>query len=175
MRMSADAPTEQRRVLVAGVGNIFLGDDGFGSEVARRLAGVDLPAGVRVVDYGIGGVHLAYELLDGYDQLILVDTVPTGNAPGALTVTEITEDDIGVAGFDAHAMDPGAVLANLRRLGGTLPPTLLVGCRPASVAEAMGLSEPVRAAVDPAIEVVTGLVTGAAATARPRGRSTSDA
>lgn len=157
--MRAEVAGGRRRVLVAGVGNIFLGDDGFGSEVARRLAGVDLPAGVRVVDYGIGGVHLAYELLDGYDQLILVDAVPTGDAPGALTVTEITDDDIGVAGFDAHAMDPGAVLANLRRLGGTLPPTLLVGCRPASVAEGMGLSEPVRAAVDAAIRTITDLVT----------------
>lgn len=149
----------QRRVLVAGVGNIFLGDDGFGSEVARALAAVELPPGVRVVDYGIGGVHLAYELLDGYDQLILVDAVPAGDEPGALTVLEITEDDVGTAGFDAHAMDPGAVFANLRRLGGTLPPTLLVGCQPASVADGIGLSEPVRAAIAPAIEMVTDLVT----------------
>src|SRR4028119_1562995 len=96
------------RILVAGIGNIFLGDDGFGSEVARRLARLPMPDGVRVVDYGIRGVHLAYDLLDGYDALILVDALPGSRTPGDLTVLEVGPDDVGEAALDAHGMDPGA-------------------------------------------------------------------
>jgi hydrogenase maturation protease len=146
------------RVLVAGIGNIFLGDDGFGSEVARRLTGQPLPAGVRVVDYGIRGMHLAYDLLEGYDALVIVDAMPGDGAAGDITVLEVGPDDLGSGPLDAHGMDPVAVLANLGSLGGELPRTLVVGCQPLDVDENMGLTPPVTAAVDVAITTITGLL-----------------
>ncbi|MCW8216609.1 hydrogenase maturation protease [Streptomyces griseolus] len=147
------------RVLVAGVGNLFLSDDGFGPEVVRRLAGDGgLPPGVRVVDYGIRGMHLAYDLLDGYDALILVDAYPGDGPPGEMTVLEIGADDLGTGEFDAHGMNPVAVLANLGQLGGTLPVTYLVGCTPAGVEEGIGLSSTVHAAVPGAADAVRALV-----------------
>jgi hydrogenase maturation protease len=142
------------RVLVAGVGNIFLTDDAFGSEVARRLADVELPEGVRVVDYGIRGMHLAYDLLDGYDVLVVVDALPGNGSPGDLSVLEIGPDDLGEGELDAHGMAPVAVLASLGQLGGSLPPTYLVGCQPATVEEGIGLSPAVLAAVEPAVALV---------------------
>ncbi len=147
------------RVLVAGIGNLFLGDDGFGPEVVRRLAGsADLPAQVRVVDYGIRGMHLAYDLLDGYRALVLVDALPGAGPPGELTVLQIGPDELGSGDFDPHGMAPVAVLASVRQLGGTLPPTYLVGCRPASVAEGIGLSDPVAATVPQAMAAVRALL-----------------
>jgi hydrogenase maturation protease len=146
------------RVLVAGIGNVFLGDDGFGSELARLLLGRQLPAGVRVVDYGIRGMHLAYDLLEGYEVLVLVDAVPGSDVPGTVRVLEIGERDLGPAGVDAHAMDPATVLASLRALGGRLPRTFVVGCVPADVSEGIGLSGPVLAALDTAAQVVADLV-----------------
>jgi hydrogenase maturation protease len=142
------------RVLVAGIGNIFLGDDGFGSEVARRVDGQRLPAEVRVVDYGIRGMHLAYDLLDGYDALVLVDAVPGAAEPGTLTVLEVGPDDLGDGDFDAHGMEPVAVLGSLGALGGTLPRTIVVGCQPLDVGEGIGLSAPVARAVDGAVSLV---------------------
>lgn len=142
------------RVLVAGIGNIFLSDDGFGSEVARRLAGEPLPGGVRVVDYGIRGMHLAYDLLDGYDGLVVVDALPGDGAPGDLSVLEVGPDDLGDGELDAHGMAPVSVLASLGQLGGTLPPTYIVGCQPADVGEGIGLTGAVAAAVDRAVELV---------------------
>lgn len=142
------------RVLVAGVGNIFLGDDAFGSEVARHLATVPLPDGAEVRDYGIGGVHLAYDLLDGYDGLVLIDAVPRGGEPGTIYVMEITEDDLEGRSVDPHAMDPGAVLGTLATLDGELPRTLLVGCEPAETGEQLGLSPPVSAAVPAAVDTI---------------------
>jgi hydrogenase maturation protease len=147
------------QILVAGIGNIFLSDDGFGPEVARRMAAGEqrspaLPEGVRVVDYGIRGMHLAYDLLDGVDALILVDALPGAGPPGEVTVLEIGPDDLGTGDFDAHGMDPVAVLASLGSLGGTLPPTYIVGCRPGDVSEGIGLSPAVEGAVDEAIESV---------------------
>jgi hydrogenase maturation protease len=146
------------RVLVAGVGNVFLGDDGFGPEAARRLAAGPLPAGVRVVDYGIRGMHLAYDLLEGYDLLVLLDAAPRGGRPGDVVLLEVGEADLGSGDFDAHGMEPTSVLASLGALGGRLPRTLVVGCEPADTAEGMGLSPPVQAAVDGAVEMVTGLL-----------------
>ncbi len=147
-----DAPGQ---VLVAGVGNLFLGDDGFGPEVVRRMARESsLRAGVRVVDYGIRGMHLAYDLLAGYRALILVDARPGTGAPGELVLLEIGPDDVAGGEFDAHGMDPVAVLAKLPEMGGELPPTYLVGCRPADLEEGIGLSEPVAAAVPAAVEAV---------------------
>jgi hydrogenase maturation protease len=147
------------RVLVAGIGNLFLGDDGFGPEAPRRLAGPPLPPGVRVVDYGIRGMHLAYDLLDGYDELVVVDAVPRGGAPGDVVVLEVGEDDLEAGDFDAHGMEPTAVLSSLGSLGGRLPRTYVVGCEPADTDEGIGLSPPVAAAVGPAMDAVLRLLT----------------
>ena len=147
------------RVLVAGIGNVFLGDDGFGVTLAERLAGGPLPAGVEVVDYGIRGMDLAYALLEGWDDVVLLDATPCGKAPGTLYVIEPDLDLVEPA-FDAHGMDPVTVLALARALGGTLPHTLVLGCEPLTrmtgeeadvVAE---LSEPVRTALDHAVPLV---------------------
>lgn len=142
------------QVLVAGIGNLFLTDDGFGSEVARRMASTPLPDGVKVVDYGIRGMHLAYDLLDGYDALVVVDALPGKGAPGELSVLEVGPEDVGEGDFDAHGMAPVAVLASLGQLGGSLPPTYLIGCQPEDVGEGMGLTPAVEAAVDGAIELI---------------------
>jgi hydrogenase maturation protease len=153
--------------LVAGIGNLFNSDDGFGPEVVRRMGD---RAGARVVDYGIRGMHLAYDLLDGYDVLVLVDALPVGDAPGDVTVLEVGADDLAGAtdteGFDAHGMNPVAVLASLDRLGGTLPRTYVVGCRPASTEEGIGLSDPVAAAVPTAVAAVDRLLAGVPAGGR---------
>jgi hydrogenase maturation protease len=146
-------------VLVAGIGNIFLSDDGFGCEVARRLGSRQLPEHVTVTDYGIRGMHLAYELLDGYDALVIVDAMPGRGEPGDVVVLEVGEDDLGSGDFDAHGMEPTAVLASLGSLGGALPPTYVVGCEPAEVGEGIGLSPAVEAAVDRAVETVVDLLT----------------
>ena len=141
-------------VLVAGIGNLFLTDDAFGSEVARRLSAGPLPAGVTVVDYGIRGLHLAYDLLEGYDALVVVDALPGPGEPGDLTVLAVGPDDLGEAELDAHGMAPVAVLAALGSLGGALPPTYVVGCRPADVREGIGLTPAVAAAVEGAVALV---------------------
>jgi len=152
-------------VLVAGVGNIFLGDDGFGVEVARRLSAEQLPENVRVADYGIRGVHLAYQLLDGYDTLILVDAVSRGEPPGTVFVIE---PDLGLAtplngvppAMDAHDLDPASVLGLVRQLGGRIDRVLVVGCEPQRTDERIGLSEPVQRAVDEAARLVRELLGG---------------
>lgn len=165
-------------VLVAGIGNVFLTDDGFGSEVARRLLARPLPDGVAVVDYGIRGMHLAYDLLEGYDGLVLVDALPGEGVPGDVTVLAVGPDDLGDGELDAHGMAPVSVLAGLGHLGGALPPTYVVGCQPADVGEGMGLTPAVDRAVDGAADLVLelleehfGLSAGrarAAASAAPR-------
>ena len=157
-------------VLVAGIGNIFFGDDGFGVEVARRLAGRDLPPAVRVADYGIRGVHLAYDVLDGVDLLILVDAVPLAEEPGTVAVIEVDMDDLTLdegSTLDAHRMTPATVLGNLAHLGGHVDRVLVVGCQPAIIEERIGLSEPVAAAVDRAVDDVMQLIADAFA---PAGR-----
>lgn len=151
------------RVLVAGIGNIFFGDDGFGPEVVRRMMfrredAAPLPDGVRLVDYGIRGMHLAYDLLDGVDMLILVDALPGDGEPGTISVLEVGPEDLGEGEFDAHGMNPVAVLASLGTLGGTLPPTYVVGCVPADIEEGMGLSAKVAAVVDEAADTVRALL-----------------
>lgn len=150
MRPGIRAPS----VLVAGVGNIFLRDDGWGSEVARRLDPSVFPDDVRVVDYGIGGIHLAYDLLDGVGLLVLVDAVPRGVPAGTLTVLEVDPDSLPDTRVDSHAMDPAALLATVRALGGAVPPTLLVGCEPADVGDGMGLTPTVAATLDAAVDLV---------------------
>ena len=154
------------KILVAGIGNIFLGDDGFGPEVMRHVPGHIAGPGVRVVDYGIRGMHLAYDLLDGYDALVLVDALPDRGAPGTLHVFEADHETLSAGiGLDAHAMDPAAVFASLAALGGTAPYTVVIGCEVHDVDERMGLSAAVSAAVADAVksieEVVERLVTDA--------------
>ena len=145
----------EQQVLVAGIGNLFRNDDGFGPEVVRRLAlSGDLPPGVRAVDYGIRGMHLAYDLLDGVDALVIVDALPGTAAPGTIRVLEVGPGDLGSGAFDPHGMAPVAVLASLRDLGGGLPPTYVVGCVPADTEEGIGLSPEVEAAVPTAMETV---------------------
>jgi hydrogenase maturation protease len=146
------------KTLVAGIGNIFNGDDGFGSEVAQRLSRRPMPAGVRVEDYGIRGVHLAYELLEGYDLVVLVDALRRGDVPGTVYVIEPDVDLDGVAALDSHQMDPRAVLGMVAELGGRIGRLLLVGCEPADVGDGIGLSAPVAAAVDEAARVVEELL-----------------
>jgi hydrogenase maturation protease len=147
------------RILVAGIGNIFLGDDGFGSEVVRHA---ELPRddpNVRVVDYGIAGMHLAYDLLEEWDTLVLVDAVPSRGRPGTLHVFQADhQSGGGTAGIDGHSMDPAAVFASLRALGGSPPYTVVVGCEAGSVEERMGLSEPVANAVPRAMHALEEIV-----------------
>ncbi|MFF4229227.1 hydrogenase maturation protease [Streptomyces sp. NPDC001820] len=160
------SPRGGARTLVAGVGNIFLGDDGFGVETVRRLAAHQMPEHVEVVDFGVRGVHLAYQLLDGYDTLILVDATARGGDPGDLYLIEAgTIGGVEPQGavVDGHHMSPDAVLALLGTLcdgtGGTPPRrTLVVGCEPACVEEGIGLSPPVAAAVPEAVRWVLGMV-----------------
>ncbi|MBV8386134.1 MAG: hydrogenase maturation protease [Acidimicrobiia bacterium] len=150
------------RVLVAGAGNIFLGDDGFGSEVVRRLGREPWPDGVRVRDFGVAAVHLAYELEDGFDTVVLVDASARGLAPGTLSVIEPELDPAPVDEaeflFDPHGVTPDTALALLARVGDRVGRVLVVACEPASTDEGIGLSPPVAGAVDEAVSLVRRLV-----------------
>jgi hydrogenase maturation protease len=152
------------RTLVAGIGNVFFGDDGFGCEVARRLAGAPPRDGVSVVDFGIRGMHLAYELSSGgWDAAIIVDAVARGGRVGTLYVLDPALDDDAASApsvADAHGVDLGAVFAMTRTLG--VPPArvVVVGCEAATVDEGMGLSVPLLAAVEPAVALVHQLLEG---------------
>jgi hydrogenase maturation protease len=150
------------RILVAGVGNIFLGDDAFGVEVAQRLARRPLPDGVRVVDFGIRGLDLVYALLDGCEAAILVDAVPRGGRPGTLYVLEPTPAAGAVPAVEGHNLDPEKVLRLAAAMGGRVGRLLVVGCEPTPPDAAgemrMGLSEPVQAAVEEAIPLVEALL-----------------
>lgn len=154
------------RILVAGIGNIFLGDDAFGVEVVRRLARRELPSNVRVTDFGIRGYDLAYALLDGYDTTILVDACPRGDAAGTLYVIEPDLGDLGSAEerqstVEAHSMNPLNVLRLATSMGGPLKRVLLVGCEPATLGPEegqMGLSATVDAVIDDAVKLVESIV-----------------
>jgi hydrogenase maturation protease len=157
------------RILIAGIGNIFLGDDGFGVDVVRRLSERPLPEGVRVVDFGIRGFDLTFALLDDHDVVILVDAAPRGEPPGTLYVLEpqstgFGELDPGELLIDPHAMDPAKVLRLVEALGGLAKRVLMVGCEPTPPAidddmdQAPGLSEPVQAAVDEAVQIIESLI-----------------
>ena len=129
-------------ILVAGIGNIFLADDAFGVELALRLSHEPVPEGVTVIDYGIRGLHLAYDLRDNdYDLVILLDALPRGDEPGTVYLFEPDLDfDRGEVEVDAHEMHPLAVLALLADLGGEVRRLLVVGCEPAELEERIGLS-----------------------------------
>src|SRR5262245_27716135 len=120
-------------ILVAGIGNIFFGDDGFGCEVARRLAAVSLPEEVCVIDFGIRGLDLAFALLDPYEQVILIDAASRGGSPGTLYVIEPALDDAEPTGVEAHSMDPVRVLAFARSLGARLGNVCIIACEPESL------------------------------------------
>lgn len=160
-----------RRTLIAGVGNIFLSDDAFGVEVIARLARSPRRQGgtkIDIVDFGIRGVHLAYQLLEGYDVLVLVDAAPHGREPGTVSLVEVDPRSVGssaaeVAGgeaalVDAHSLEPGAILRMLGSLGGAVGAVLVVACEPQCLEEGIGLSPPVAAAVDPAVELLERLI-----------------
>ena len=153
-----------RRALIAGVGNIFLGDDGFGVEVVKRLAGRELPEGVEVKDFGIRGMDLAYALQDDYELVVFVDATPQGEEPGTVYLIE-PEIEEGEVSLDTHGMDPVRVIQLSRALGARPTRTLVVGCEPQTVVSGedyddmlMELSEPVRAAVEEAARLVESLV-----------------
>ena len=158
-----------RRILVAGIGNIFFGDDAFGVEVVRQLASQAVPEGVRVVDFGIRGLDLAYELLANYELAILVDAAPRGGSPGSLYLIEPDLSAAGAGGPNAaelemHGMSPWKVLQMATALGGPLPRVLVVGCEPTPPVDPedmqMGLSEPVQAAIGEAVGMVQSLLAG---------------
>jgi hydrogenase maturation protease len=174
---SAQKPT----ILVAGIGNIFLGDDAFGVEVARRLSAIELPAEVRVTDFGIRGFDLAYALQDGYETTILVDACPLGQAPGTLSVIEpdlksLDDPEAAPATVDAHTMNPMNVLRMARAMNIEVKNILLIGCEPETLGGEvggieggvgeeggceegkMGLSAPVEAAVDAAVKLVQSVI-----------------
>jgi hydrogenase maturation protease len=128
------------------------------------------PPGVRIVDYGIRGMHLAYDLLDGYRALILLDLIGHAGV-GEVRVLEVRAGDLTGGSVDAHGMDPAAVLGTLQALGGSLPPTYVVGCAPQSVADGIGLSGPVGEAVAEAVVAVWALLDGVLA---PGDRAAAD-
>ena len=158
---------ETKRILVAGIGNIFLGDDGFGVEVASKLANYTFPQGVRVTDFGIRGFDLAYALMEGYETTILVDAYPGEGQPGTLFVVEPDLQNLDSAGtqpgfVDPHGMNPINVLRMAVNMWARLKRILLVGCVPATLGPEegqMGLSEPIAAVVDEAVQLVDSLVT----------------
>lgn len=154
------------RILVAGIGNIFLGDDAFGSEVARKLQQRPMPEEVRVIDFGIRGFDLVYALLEGYEATILIDATPRGDVPGTLytiepDLTELDELNVEDQMVETHAMNPMKVLAMVKSMGGAFQKVLLVGCEPAPLTSEdgqLGLSEPVAMAVDEAVRTIEALI-----------------
>jgi len=149
-----------KRILVAGIGNAWLKDDGFGGEVVKRLESRELPEGAAVFDFGTGGLDLAYEVMRGYDALVLVDVSRQGGEPGTLYVMEAQKEDVEAGIEDGqminpHAMDPQTVLRFVKTLGAWPGKVVIVACEPAQVEEmGMGLSAEVQSAVDAAVELV---------------------
>jgi hydrogenase maturation protease len=173
------AVANQPRILVAGIGNIFLGDDAFGVEVVRQLLEEPLPNGVEAVDFGIRGFDLSCAILNGYDAVVLVDATPRGKPPGTLCILEPDLEALAADQTDpvveGHSLTPASVLRWVKALGGPLPHLRIVGCEPASIgsldAPQDALSLPVAAAVNPAVRLIRSLVEEIAAEclACPRG------
>src|SRR5262245_3312019 len=150
-------------ILIAGIGNIFIGDDGFGSEVARRIEQRPMTAAVRVVDFGIRALDFAFALLDGYDTVIIVDATQRGGEPGTIYLIDPDLNELDSnTGVEAHSLDPMRVLALARSMGAELKNIRIVGCEPESFGPSdegrMGLSPVVTAAVDHAIEAIESLI-----------------
>jgi hydrogenase maturation protease len=153
-------PLPDARILVAGLGNIFLGDDAFGVEVVRRLSQMNVPEHVRLMDVGVRSVHLAYELRErAYETVILIDVVSTGDPAGTISVLQPESD--GAAGprvQEGHGVGPHEIAALVRQLGGKVPRMMIVACQPSRIGPEAGLSEPVAAAVDGAVQTVMRLL-----------------
>ncbi len=154
----------KKRILVAGIGNIFFGDDGFGVEVVKKLAENEPPPGVRVMDVGIRGIDLTYALMEGWDATILVDATARGGKPGTLYVVEPSGTSASEKPLDAHGLDPGQVLTAVRASGTDIGTLRLVGCEPGRMTAAdetpygPELSPEVQAAIEPAVRLVRRLV-----------------
>ncbi len=156
------------RILIACIGNIFLGDDGFGTEVARRLSLRSLGPGIILKDFGIRGLDLTYALLDPYELVVLVDACPRGGEPGTIYLIEpdaLESNPDGIqAGIEAHSMNPASVLRTVRSMGGVQNRILIVGCEPGELKSdeggKFGLSAPVQAAVAEAVALIETLVSG---------------
>jgi len=155
-----DVSGRPKQILIAGIGNTWQRDDGFGSEVARRLEGRELPDGVAVIDFGTGGLDLAYQVMYGYDALLMIDISRQGGAPGTLYVMEVDEDEVtsGIEDGDAlnpHGMDPETVLRFIKLTGGWPGKVIIVACEPLTIEEmGVGLSPVVEEAVGRAVDLV---------------------
>ena len=163
------------RTLVAGVGNVFLRDDAFGVEVIRLLAEQQHPDGVEIRDFGIRGVHLVYELLNGCDLFVLVDAAARGEPPGTVSVLEVELPEVDKMDrpvMDAHSLNPDAIFALLASLGGRPGRSLVVACEPAEIDAGMGLSDPVREALPHAVRTVQDILADAAASGPATGPAT---
>jgi hydrogenase maturation protease len=156
-----DVTNRPKQVLIAGIGNAWQRDDGFGSEVARRLEGRELPDGVAVIDFGTGGLDLAYQVMYGYDGLLMIDVSRQGGSPGTLYVMEVDEDEVPGGSVEdgevlnPHAMDPETVLRFIKITGGWPGKVVIVACEPETVEEmGVGLSPVVEEAVERAVDLV---------------------
>lgn len=155
-----DVSSRPKQILIAGIGNTWQRDDGFGSEVARRLEGRELPNGVAVIDFGTGGLDLAYQVMYGYDALLMIDISRQGGAPGTLYVMEVDEDEVtsGIEDGDAlnpHGMDPETVLRFIKLTGGWPGKVVIIACEPLTIEEmGVGLSPVVEEAVGRAVDLV---------------------
>jgi hydrogenase maturation protease len=154
-----------KRILIAGVGNVFLGDDGFGVEVVRQLVGRELPEGVEVADFGIRGMDLVYALQDDYEVIVFVDATPRGEEPGTVYLLEPEIEEDGEVVLDTHGMDPVKVIKFARSLGAKPTRIFVVGCEPQVVLSGedyedmlMELSKPVHAAVEEAVKLIEALI-----------------
>jgi len=156
--------SERKRVMIAGVGNMFMKDDGFGGAVIKKILGRKLPEGVEVKDFGTGGLKLAYDLMKGYDGLILVDASGRGEQPGTLYILEPDENEINPdlekgGPIDPHGADPATVLRFVKSIGSWPAKVVIVGCEPETVDYfEIGLSEPVNAAINKAVDMVEGII-----------------
>jgi hydrogenase maturation protease len=156
-----DVTNRPKQVLIAGIGNAWQRDDGFGSEVARRIEGRELPDGVAVIDFGTGGLDLAYQVMYGYDGLLMIDVSRQGGSPGTLYVMEVDEDEVPGGSVEdgevlnPHAMDPETVLRFIKITGGWPGKVVIVACEPETVEEmGVGLSPVVEEAVERAVDLV---------------------
>jgi hydrogenase maturation protease len=153
-----------KHILVAGIGNAWMKDDGFGGEVAKRLEERELPPEAAVFDFGTGGLDLAYEVMRGYDALVLIDVSRQGGQPGTLYVMEADEDDVDAGiedgqALNPHGMDPQTVLRFVKTLGAWPGKVVVIACEPAVVEEmGIGLSDQVAEAVERAVELVMSTV-----------------
>jgi hydrogenase maturation protease len=154
----------QPRILVAGIGNVFKGDDGFGVEVAHALSRCTLPADVDVVDFGIRGIDLAFAITGGCETVILIDALQRNGKPGTVCVIQPDEADLhgSAVAVQGHNLDPLSVLRWASEMVDELPTVYVVGCEPAEVPDendlAEGLSPPVQAAVGTAVELIRQLI-----------------